>query len=79
MLNEQIINIDFKKIDEAIKGCEQPVIIMMSTETMMAFAGQEESNSNINVTENDFDQIVTYKNIPIVPNMYMPFGFVIVK
>lgn len=79
MLNEQIVDINFKKLDEGIKECKPPVIIMMSPETCYAFSGQEESNPNITVTENEFDQIVMYKNIPIVMNNYMPFGFVIVK
>lgn len=79
MLNEKIITIDFNKIDNAIAECEPPVIIMTSLETVMAFGSQKDENPNIEVTENEFDEIVTYKNIPIIPNPFMPFGHIIVK
>lgn len=80
MLNENVMNIDFDKIDKAIKECtEQPVILMMSLESMMAFAGLKDENPNISVQENEFDEIVTYKNIPIIVNSFMPFGYVIIK
>lgn len=79
MLNENITKIEFDKIDKAIKECEQPIIIMMSLETMMAFSSLKDENPNISVQENEFDEIVTYKNIPIIVNTFMPFGYVIVK
>lgn len=79
MLNEKIVTINFDKIDEAIAECEPPVIIMTSLETVMAFSAVRDENPNIDVTENEFDEIVTYKNIPIVPNPFMPFGHMIIK
>ena len=79
MLNEKIITINFDKMDKTIAECDPPVIIMASLETVMAFASIKEENPNIEVTENDFDEIVTYKNIPLVPNPFMPFGHMIIK
>lgn len=80
MLNENIMTIDFDKMDKAIKeATEQPVIIMMSLESMMAISAMKDENPNINVQENEFDEIVTYKNIPIIVNSFMPFGYTIIK
>ena len=79
MLSENVVKIDFEKMDKAIKESEPPIVITMSVETMYAISGQAESNPNITVEESEFDQMVLYRNIPIIPNTYAEFGHVLIK
>lgn len=79
MLNEKIVTFDYDKMAEAVKNCEPPVVIMMSIETMMGLAEEADENPDVDVTENEYDRIVTYKNIPIVASPFMPFGYILIK
>ena len=79
MLNEKIINIDYEKIDKAIKECQEPIIIMVGNETAMALISESEENNDIKVAEQEFEELITYKGIPITVNPILPFGFFLVK
>lgn len=79
MLNEKIINIDYEKVDKAIKECQEPIIIMVGNETAMALISESEENNDIKVAEQEFEELITYKGIPITVNPILPFGFFIVK
>ena len=65
MLNEKIINIDYEKVDKAIKECQEPIIIMVGNETAMALISESEENNDIKVAEQEFEELITYKGIPI--------------
>ena len=79
MLNEKIINIDYEKMDKAIKECQEPIIIMVGNETAMALISESEENNDIKVAEQEFEELITYKGIPITVNPILPFGFFLVK
>ncbi len=79
MLNEKIINIDYEKVDKAIKECQEPIIIMVGNETAMALISESEENNDIKVAEQEFEELITYKGIPITVNPILPFGFFLVK
>ena len=79
MLNEKIINVDYEKIDKAIKECQEPIIIMVGNETAMALISESEENNDIKVAEQEFEELITYKGIPITVNPILPFGFFLVK
>mgnify|MGYP003481022314 FL=1 len=79
MLNEKIINIDYEKVDKAIKECQEPIIIMVGNETAMALIAEVEENNDIKVAEQEFEELITYKGIPITVNPILPFGFFLVK
>ena len=79
MLNEKIINIDYEKVDKAIKECQEPIIIMIGNETAMALISESEENNDIKVAEQEFEELITYKGIPITVNPILPFGFFLVK
>ena len=79
MLNEKIINIDYEKLDKAIKECQEPIIIMVGNETAMALISESEENNDIKVAEQEFEELITYKGIPITVNPILPFGFFLVK
>ena len=79
MLNEKIINIDYEKVDKAIKECQGPIIIMVGNETAMALISESEENNDIKVAEQEFEELITYKGIPITVNPILPFGFFLVK
>ena len=79
MLNEKIINIDYEKIDKAIKECQEPIIIMVGNETALALVSESEENNDIKVAEQEFEELITYKGIPITVNPILPFGFFLVK
>ena len=79
MLNEKIINVDYEKVDKAIKECQEPIIIMIGNETAMALISESEENNDIKVAEQEFEELITYKGIPITVNHILPFGFFIVK
>ena len=79
MLNEKIINIDYEKVDKAIKECQEPIIIMVGNETAMALISESEENNDIKVAEQEFEELITYKGIPITVNPILPFGFFLLK
>ena len=79
MLNEKIINIDYEKVDKAIKECQEPIIIMVGNETAMALISESEENNDIKVAEQEFEELITYKGIPITVNPILPLGFFLVK
>ena len=79
MLNEKIINVDYEKVDKAIKECQEPIIIMIGNETAMALISESEENNDIKVAEQEFEELITYKGIPITVNPILPFGFFLVK
>ena len=79
MLNEKIVNIDYEKVDKAIKECQEPIIIMVGNETAMALISESEENNDIKVAEQEFEELITYKGIPITVNPILPFGFFLVK
>ena len=79
MLNEKIINIDYEKVDKAIKECQEPIIIMVGNETAMALISESEENNDIKVAEQEFEELITYKGIPITVNPILPFGFFLIK
>ena len=79
MLNEKIINIDYEKVDKAIKECQEPIIIMVGNETAMALISESEENNDIKVAEQEFEELITYKGIPITVNPILPSGFFLVK
>ena len=79
MLNEKIINIDYEKVDKAIKECQEPIIIMVGNETAMALISESEENNDIKVAEQEFEELITYKGIPITVNPILQFGFFLVK
>ena len=79
MLNEKIINVDYEKVDKAIKECQEPIIIMVGNETAMALISESEENNDIKVAEQEFEELITYKGIPITVNPILPFGFFLVK
>ena len=79
MLNEKIINIDYEKVDKAIKECQEPIIIMVGNETAMALISESEENNDIKVAEQEFEELITYKGVPITVNPILPFGFFLVK
>ena len=79
MLNEKVINIDYEKVDKAIKECQEPIIIMVGNETAMALISESEENNDIKVAEQEFEELITYKGIPITVNPILPFGFFLVK
>ena len=79
MLNEKIINIDYEKVDKAIKECQEPIIIMVGNETAMALISESEENNDIKVAEQEFEELITYKGIPITVNPILPFGLFLVK
>lgn len=79
MLNEKIINIDYEKIDKAIKECQEPIIIIVGNETALALVSESEENNDIKVAEQEFEELITYKGIPITVNPILPFGFFLVK
>ena len=79
MLNEKIINIDYEKVDKAIKECQEPIIIMVGNETAMALISESEENNDIKVAEQEFEELITYKGINITVNHILQFGFFLVK
>ena len=79
MLNEKIINVDYEKVDKAIKECQEPIIIMVGNETAMALISESEENNDIKVAEQEFEELITYKGIPITVNPILPFGFFLIK
>lgn len=81
MFNKNVINVDYKGINEAIEKVFEPVVIVMNSNTLMVFVQGAEDNpdAKITVEEDGFEEIVTYNNIPISVNPVIPFGQVIVK
>ena len=81
MFNKNIINIDYKAINEEIKKIVEPVVIVMNSNTLMTFVqgATDNPDAELTVDEDGFEEIVTYQNIPISVNPVIPFGQVIVK
>ena len=70
---------DYEKVDKAIKECQEPIIIMVGNETAMALISESEENNDIKVAEQEFEELITYKGIPITVNPILPFGFFLGK
>lgn len=83
MFNEKIININYKAVNAAIEKAKdlEPIIILMNSETLTTFIQGADDNpdAKVTVTPKDFEEIVTYNDIPISINPLMPYGFIIVK
>lgn len=81
MFNQNIINIDYEAINNAIEKVIEPVVIVMNNETLLAFVKGADDNPNAKVVveEDGFEEIVTYNGIPISVNLVIPFGQVIIK
>ena len=52
---------------------------MVGNETAMALISESEENNDIKVAEQEFEELITYKGIPITVNPILPFGFFLVK
>ena len=77
MLNEKVINIDYKKIGLAIDDATDPKVIIMSDDTLLACLAD---NPDIfEETENDFGSSFALKGITISLNPEYDFGHVVVK
>ena len=79
MLNENIIKIDFDKINKALAECDEPVVMVCNLETASGIAAYADEINEIEVQEEDFDRIITYAGTPIIINTYLPFGHMIIK
>lgn len=77
MLSEKIINIDYKKIGEAIQAAEEPKVIIMSDDTLLACLADEPDY--FEETESDMGSSFSLQGITISLNQDYDFGYVVIK
>ena len=79
---ETIISINLESVKEKARQKKEEVDnvrIAVNEITGMVLTSESEENNDIKVAEQEFEELITYKGIPITVNPILPFGFFLVK